>query len=201
MTRSERVFNFAVGLSLVSWSVLGIATSIPEERTTVTRLCISLINLAAGLLFIVRSPLVTRSSISAHVPAVASLLSGGLAFKFSYPLHLWPIHAQIMFAIGTLVALVSILYLGRYFAVLPAYRGIVTGGPYRFVRHPVYAGELMMILGCTLAGTYIISACVFACAATLTVLRIRAEEDFLGRFSSYGEYAEQVSCRLLPGLW
>ncbi len=37
---------------------------------------------------------------------------------------------------------VSVLALGNCFGVLPEARGLVIGGPYRFVRHPVYLGEI-----------------------------------------------------------
>ena len=46
-------------------------------------------------------------------------------------------------AIGLAVVIVGKMTLGRSFGVVPANRGVVVGGPYRLVRHPIYTGYLI----------------------------------------------------------
>ncbi|MGH7948603.1 MAG: methyltransferase family protein, partial [Candidatus Binataceae bacterium] len=48
---------------------------------------------------------------------------------------------------GILVSQYARIQMGRRFGILPANRGIVTGGPFRLVRHPVYFGWFVLALG------------------------------------------------------
>src|SRR5215213_2374723 len=48
---------------------------------------------------------------------------------------------------GVLVAFLSLATLGRSFGIVAANRGVKTRGPYRWVRHPAYAGYLIAYLG------------------------------------------------------
>jgi protein-S-isoprenylcysteine O-methyltransferase Ste14 len=67
--------------------------------------------------------------------------------------------------VPTVLVLVSVaimiyarLSLGRSIGYVPADRGIVTSGPYRFVRHPIYTG-LFVTLFAFLPGAYLPSIC------------------------------------------
>jgi len=106
------------------------------------------------------------------------------------------------------VALVlwSVRTLGRQWALaarLVEGHQLVTGGPYRYVRNPIYTGMLGMLLATGIALSQplglALSAFVF-CAGT--VIRIRAEERLLR--SAFGETWEAWAGRtpaLLPGIW
>ncbi|MCP3960250.1 MAG: hypothetical protein GY719_20600 [bacterium] len=95
----------------------------------------------------------------------------------------------------------TFLCLGRSFAILPALRGVVVRGSYRLVRHPAYAGELLMIAGCVVARPVAGSVAALLLAVPLVALRIRAEEELLMSRERYRSYAEQVRWRLVPGVW
>lgn len=96
--------------------------------------------------------------------------------------------------------LAAVLALGRCFSVLPEARGLVTSGPYRFVRHPVYLGEIGAAAGLVLASPTarnLVAAAVFAVAQAV---RMRLEEVALaGEFSEYAAYAARTP-RLIPRL-
>ncbi len=78
----------------------------------------------------------------------------------------------------------------------------IDSGPYSVVRHPMYAGAVLLFVGMPLW--------LESCAATLLavvpvgllVLRIHVEERFLRReLPGYDAYARTVRYRLIPFLW
>lgn len=79
---------------------------------------------------------------------------------------------------------------------------VISTGPYALVRHPMYAGALVMLLGIPIAlgswwGLLVISAMLPA-----LVWRLLDEENFLAKnLPGYAEYRKQVRYRLLPPVW
>jgi protein-S-isoprenylcysteine O-methyltransferase Ste14 len=80
---------------------------------------------------------------------------------------------------------------------------VVTGGPYRWLRHPSYSGGLLALFGLGLTFGNWLSALVLLILPLAAYLwRIRVEEEVLG--SSLGpEYVEftRTRRRLVPWLW
>ncbi len=79
---------------------------------------------------------------------------------------------------------------------------VVTGGPYRIVRHPMYAAALLMFVGTPLLlGSWWGLAFVPVGAVGIG-LRAVGEERMLRReLTGYDDYARRVRFRLVPGLW
>jgi protein-S-isoprenylcysteine O-methyltransferase Ste14 len=96
--------------------------------------------------------------------------------------------------------------LGRYFrreVTIEPGQTVHESGPYRFVRHPAYAGDLLIVLGFGLAwGSWAGAAIGTAIAAAGHVPRIRVEEAELHRAlgAPYEAYAAHRA-RLVPGIW
>lgn len=91
------------------------------------------------------------------------------------------------------------IFLGRSFGLLPAQRGIVTAGPYRIVRHPIYFGYLVGHVGFLLANFTWRNALVLALLYVAQVIRIRREEAILAATDAgYRAYQQRVQWRLLP---
>ncbi len=79
---------------------------------------------------------------------------------------------------------------------------VVSTGPYRWIRHPGYAGALLTYLATPL---FLDSRWGFLPALYLTiviVIRTSLEDKTLqNELEGYREYARRVRCRLLPGVW
>ena len=99
---------------------------------------------------------------------------------------------------GLLFALWALWSLGPAFGIAPADRGLVTAGPYRWVRHPVYAGELLSLFGYVLVNPSPWNGAIWLVLAATATLRTRWEERVI---EGYAPYAQQVRWRLLPGVW
>ena len=79
---------------------------------------------------------------------------------------------------------------------------VVTGGPYRYVRHPAYAGTILYELAVSvlLASWPALIASVLS--AALLILRTALEDRMLQtELPGYAEYTRHTRCRLFPGLW
>jgi protein-S-isoprenylcysteine O-methyltransferase Ste14 len=79
---------------------------------------------------------------------------------------------------------------------------VISSGPYAVVRHPMYAGALLLFLATPLAlGSWWDLLLVVPMAAAL-IWRLLAEERFLSnQLKGYRAYCARVRFRLLPGVW
>jgi protein-S-isoprenylcysteine O-methyltransferase Ste14 len=102
---------------------------------------------------------------------------------------------------GAILALWPLWHLRRSFSIEPEARTLVTSGPYRFARHPVYAVYLLINLGILLRHLTVPFAAVMALWLGLLLVRIRFEERVLAQaFPAYQEYRRRVAA-FGPRLW
>ncbi len=79
---------------------------------------------------------------------------------------------------------------------------LITGGPYRFVRHPGYTGTLVSVLCIGPALGSWLASIPMVIFALLILRRARLEDRFLhDKLEGYPAYAQRVRYRLLPGVW
>lgn len=79
---------------------------------------------------------------------------------------------------------------------------VVQHGPYRFVRHPMYASRIVLIIGVALMLGSWMALVPAAMHAVLLILRTSLEDRMLTKeLPGYREYAQHVPKRLVPGVW
>jgi protein-S-isoprenylcysteine O-methyltransferase Ste14 len=79
---------------------------------------------------------------------------------------------------------------------------VISTGPYALVRHPMYAGALVMLIGIPLALDSWWGLVVLLFMTPVLVWRLLDEEKFLSRnLPGYVEYQRKVQYRLVPFIW
>jgi protein-S-isoprenylcysteine O-methyltransferase Ste14 len=121
-----------------------------------------------------------------------------------------PLWAQVLGAVLIALCMILVCWVFRFnsFAApqvrIQADRGqrVVTGGPYRIVRHPMYAIALLYFLGAPLLlGSWWGLLPVPFFMAGLGVRAVREERVMRQALQGYDDYANRVRYRLLPGVW
>ena len=106
-----------------------------------------------------------------------------------------------MIAIGFALAVYAFSYLNRSASIMPEARRLVTGGPYRWLRHPVYLFEEIGIIGLALPLASVWALLWLLVHLGLQFQRMNNEERVLrSAFPDYDDYARRTA-RVIPGLY
>ena len=102
---------------------------------------------------------------------------------------------------GMLFSFYALKTLGRSFGIMPQARALVRSGPYRFIRHPLYVGEIIAFAGTILAGFTIAKLVIFLLLATIQFYRALQEEKVLEEtIQEYSMY-KTTTKRFIPRLF
>ncbi len=121
---------------------------------------------------------------------LAGLRPSGLAFSMV---------GLVVCALGIALAVWARVHLGRNWGTPASVKEdpeLVTTGPYRFVRHPIYSGLLLATLGTALIGG-LLWLVIFVFVGTYLVLAARAEEramvqEFPRRYPEYRKHTKAL---------
>jgi protein-S-isoprenylcysteine O-methyltransferase Ste14 len=145
----------------------------------------------------------TSGSLTAHAAAIIATW-----LPFSLPLMhgpppgtAWQSASDMLLVCGTGWSVWTLWFLGRNVSVLAQARDVVDRGPYRWVRHPLYAGEIVSALGVAIAMN---SPAALTCWLVLCGLQVyralREEQVLMDALPAYNDYRRRTAA-LVPGLF
>ena len=155
--------------------------------------------LLAGFLLARRAPAGTSRAVWDWLVAIGGTLA---------PLFLRPAQGfsdrfpgEVIQAAGIVLAVLAVLSLNLSIGLVPAHRGVKTGGLYRCVRHPLYLSYTLAQIGYLASNFTFRNALIVVIAFALQLLRIASEERFLSLYQEYRDYQARTRWRILPCLY
>ena len=112
-----------------------------------------------------------------------------------------PVLAAYLWSAGTFIQVMAKIALGRSFGCVAAHRGLKRGGPYHFVRHPMYAGYLLSHIAFLLINPTPGNLFLYLICDLIQLPRIAVEERLLGLDPAYRNYCKDVPWRIVPGIF
>jgi protein-S-isoprenylcysteine O-methyltransferase Ste14 len=152
-----------------------------------------------------------RAQPKARSDSIASSIAVAVAYLYPYAqvIYLrwspgetaWPQVGLVLVTLAAVLSLVSLVTIGRHFGVRPALRDLVTRGPYKLVRHPMYLSYIVADIGYNLEEWNLVTLLLVLVGWISLICRIRIEEKILSNHAGWSTYASFVRYRLVPGLW
>jgi protein-S-isoprenylcysteine O-methyltransferase Ste14 len=136
---------------------------------------------------------------------VAGLDIGRYHWTQSFPFVI-QIIAMILYTFGNLLgrwAMVSNKYFSTFVRIQEDRdHEVESGGPYRYIRHPGYAGIILaaMTLPLAIGSVYAIAPAVVGCIG-FVVRTALEDKTLISGLKGYRDYTSKVRYRLLPGVW
>lgn len=151
---------------------------------------------------------VTRSLL--FLTAIAVLMVPRKPFEFLYqPFLPWPLEdfyvGALITVAGLLFAIWARVHLGRNWSqavMIKQDHELITSGPYRLVRHPIYTGVLTGFLGTAIATSQLRGPIAFLFVLIALGMKLRMEEKWMQSHfgATYTDYARRVPA-LVPRPW
>lgn len=221
MTWGRWLASKAVPLAICALLVLTVSQGIRDDAARLVRegaglyTVLGFVRRCLTLLFVVliASSYLTRGRVvtaargfGERVFPVLVLLAGPIGVVFlgrhDLPDRPGPAAFGLLIAIlGAGLSLWALWHLRESFSIMAEARRPVTSGPYHHVRHPLYLGEALMMLGlCLMIGT-LIALLFWAALNALQIVRARIEEGKLAaQFDEYRAYRERTRF-IIPGVY
>jgi len=202
---TNRAYTFKNSISNIALALLFFAALIPGHTSRYNLHAADIIWMTGaalmGIFSLVRVPPKTVTVTANSIAATAGMMILPILIRPGVP------SVGLLNQAGTALELIGIIftqlarvYLGRSFGLLPANRGIVSTGPFRLMRHPIYVGWFVLTLGLAFVYPKPRSFLVILTTLPFMMWRIMQEEDLLRLDPEYRAYCEKVRYRLIPGI-
>jgi protein-S-isoprenylcysteine O-methyltransferase Ste14 len=141
---------------------------------------------------------------------IASLLPGfDHRFGWSQRLHLavplWLTIVSLAMALAGILLVLWVMNINRFAArtiQVVAGQTVISTGPYRFVRHPLYSGSALLWIFTPLALGSAVSLPAFVLLVSFYVIRLLSEEKILRKdLPGYADYCARTHYHLIPFVW
>lgn len=205
--RRGKLYDLIAGLPLILWFGYGVVNLRPDLAADARALLFYPDNLLLNLRFfalftsacfnllliylvVVRTEPVRRSSglLPRLCGFAGTFLGVGILHLRPVPLNLfWQGIAAALVLAGSLGSAIVLARLGKSFSIMPEARALVTSGPYRWARHPLYATETVTLIGTAIQFAQPWAALLSFGVIMLQILRTVFEERILTQ--AYPEYA------------
>jgi protein-S-isoprenylcysteine O-methyltransferase Ste14 len=216
--RSGLVYDVLTRLPLVAWFAvcgwamgqrlladLAVAPSVDAAVVldTLARASAIAFVLLVIMVLCVRRPAVARAP--GLIPRIAAF---GGTFSITTLALFAPVPHSAVVSVASLLLMLggyafacyAVLHLGRSLSIMAEARKLVTTGPYRFVRHPLYAAEAVASVGLLLQYLSPGAIALWLAHIALQFCRMHYEESVLRQsFREYDGYAGRVA-RIIPGI-
>jgi protein-S-isoprenylcysteine O-methyltransferase Ste14 len=138
---------------------------------------------------------------------IALPLVAGLDVRFGWARDLsiaWHVAGASVLAVGLGLASWVMITNPYIWSEVPIQHGqtVCSAGPYRFVRHPAYAGLILQALGVPILLDSLWALVPGVTAAVCIIVATSLEDRILqAELPGYQDYAQKVRFRLVPGIW
>lgn len=198
---SDFFVDSAFAVSVFVWGVVGVYRNRVGDGVLLPLVSLLLLNCVVCIQLARRHAPSTRATMADVLQVLPSIVLGPVLFYRAGRFSEWPGVSCLLFSAATMFAAYSLATLSTSFAVFPSVRKLIARGPYRWMRHPAYAGQLAMALVCAAARPSAVNAVLSLLITAATVWRVLVEEQILAGMPGYSDYQKRVRWRLLPFVW
>jgi protein-S-isoprenylcysteine O-methyltransferase Ste14 len=219
--RESRAYDLMMRVPLLGWSMFWATVQMMgfSRHTHDTHRALSLaayvIKMAMTLstilfLLLLAASVVLRERPMGKAHGLEPRISALVGAFLIYAIPLFPRHdlsmaaemvSTVLILLGCSAAVAALLQLGGSFSMMAEARRLVTSGPYRYIRHPLYLAEEVAVLGLLTQFLSIWTTIIFVLQIAFQLRRMHHEEAVLSKIlPEYAAYKDKTA-RLIPGLY